>query len=161
MKLFRILLLAATTSGFVGMAAADVMDDIKERGTLRVGVKADYRPYGFLDEQGNIVGLEPDLAQAVADDLGVDLELVPVVASNRMQFLEQGRIDLMIATMTDTEERRQVVRIVEPNYYSSGTNVLAPKSSNRSAACRARSTTARPRRSSGPRSSPSPAHRRR
>ena len=45
-----------------------------------------------------------------------------------MQFLEQGKIDLMIATMTDNEERRKVVNIVDPNYYSSGTNILALKS---------------------------------
>ncbi|MEM8588654.1 MAG: transporter substrate-binding domain-containing protein [Pseudomonadota bacterium] len=107
------------------VAQADVLDDIAERGTLRVGVKADYPPYGFLNESGDIVGIEPSLAQDVADLLGVDLELVPVVSSNRMQFLEQGQIDLMIATMTDRNDRREVVQAVDPNYYSSGTNVLA------------------------------------
>ncbi len=111
-----------------GAASADGLDEIKERGTLRVGVKADYKPYGYLNENGEIVGIEPDLAQDVADELGVGLELIPVVSSNRMQFLEQGRIDLMIATMTDTPERREVVRVVEPNYYASGTNVLARES---------------------------------
>ncbi len=44
-----------------------------------------------------------------------------------MQFLEQGKIDLMIATMTDKPGRRKVVSIVDPNYYSSGTNILTPK----------------------------------
>jgi len=109
-------------------ASADVLDTIKERGTLVVGVKADYKPYGFLDSSGNIIGIEPDLAKDVADKLGVEVEYVPVVSSNRMQFLEQGKIDLMIATMTDTEDRRKVVQIVDPNYYSSGTNILALKS---------------------------------
>ena len=111
-------------------ALADVMDDIKERGKLIVGVKADYKPYGFRDPSGEIVGIEPDLAKDVANKLGVDLELVPVVASNRMQFLQQGKIDLMIATMTDTEERGKEVWIVKPNYYSSGTNILTPKKTN-------------------------------
>lgn len=60
--------------------------------------------------------------------LGVDIEYVPVVSSNRMQFLEQGKVDLMIATMTDKPDRRKVVSIVDPNYYSSGTNILALKS---------------------------------
>lgn len=121
------LALALASTGFGQAAHADALQDVKDRGVLRVGVKADYRPYGFLDAEGNIVGIEPDLAQDVADDLGVELELIPVVSANRMQFLEQGRIDLMIATMTDTAERREVVRIVDPNYYSSGTNVLARK----------------------------------
>src|SRR3546814_12824710 len=92
---------AAITSG----ASADVIDDIRKRGKLIVGVKADYAPYGYLSSDGKVVGLEPDLAQDVADTLGVGLELVPVVSSNRMQFLEQGKIDLMIAPMS-SEERR-------------------------------------------------------
>lgn len=108
-------------------ANADVLADIRSEGKLVVGVKADYRPYGYRDPSGAIVGIEPDLAGDVAEDLGVELELVPVDSTNRMQFLEQGKIDLMIATMTDTEERRGVVQIVEPNYYSSGTNLLAWK----------------------------------
>ena len=109
-------------------ATADVLDTVKERGTLIVGVKADYKPYGFLDTSGAVIGIEPDLAKDVADKLGVEVELVPVVSSNRMQFLEQGKIDLMIATMTDRPDRREVVLIPDPNYYSSGTNILALKS---------------------------------
>ncbi|MDH3280614.1 MAG: transporter substrate-binding domain-containing protein [Gammaproteobacteria bacterium] len=108
-------------------AQADVIDDVKERGVLKVGVKADYKPYGFRDPSGEIIGIEPDLAAEVAQKLGVKLELIPVVSSNRMQFLQQGKIDLMIATMTDKPDRRKVVQIVDPNYYSSGTNVIAPK----------------------------------
>lgn len=110
-------------------ASADTLRDVIESGTLTVGVKADYKPYGYLDSDGNVVGIEPDLAQDAADVLGVDLELIEVVASNRMEFLQQGRIDVMIATMTDTNERRGVVEILNPDYYSSGTNILARKSS--------------------------------
>ena len=115
---------ALATTATVSAASADAITDIRQRGKLIVGVKADYAPYGFLNSDGKIVGLEPDLAQDVADVLGVELELVPVVSSNRMQFLEQGKIDLMIATMTDRTDRREVVDIIDPNYYSSGTNVL-------------------------------------
>ena len=110
------------------LARADAMSDIKARGTLIVGTKADYRPFGFLDPSGKVVGFEPDLAADIAKRLGVKLELVPVVASNRIQFLQQGKIDLMIATMSDTPERRKIVDILDPNYYGSGTNVLAKKS---------------------------------
>lgn len=122
------LAVAGTMAAYAVGAKADALDDIKKRGTLIVGTKADYRPYGFRDPDGKIIGLEPDLAADVAKRLGVKLELVPVVASNRMQFLEQGKIDLMIATMTDTPERRKVVDIVEPDYYASGANIMAPKS---------------------------------
>ena len=100
---------------------------IQDRGTLIAGVKADYRPWGYRDSDGSIVGLEIDLAQKVADTLGVELEVVPVIASNRMQFLQQGQIDVMIATMTDTADRREMVGIKGPNYYASGTAALTPK----------------------------------
>ncbi len=116
--------------GVLGISAAraDALDDIKKKGVLVVGTKADYRPFGFLDPSGKITGLEADLAADVAKRLGVKLELVPVVSSNRMQFLQQGKIDLMIATMSDTPERRKIINIVDPNYYGSGTNVLSSKS---------------------------------
>jgi polar amino acid transport system substrate-binding protein len=113
----------AVTAG----ASAQTLERIKERGKLVVGVKADYKPFGFRDPSGKIVGLEPDLAQDVADTLGVKLELEPVQSSNRMQFLQQGKIDLMIATMNDKPDRREVVGIIEPSYYASGVNVMAPK----------------------------------
>jgi polar amino acid transport system substrate-binding protein len=108
-------------------AAAQTLDKIKQRGVLVVGTKPDYKPFGFRDPSGAIIGFEPDMAKDVADKLGVKLELEPVVSSNRMQFLQQGKIDLMIATMNDKPDRRQVVGIVEPLYYASGVNVLASK----------------------------------
>ena len=125
-------LAAAVTAGTVSAAIAaqctnERFNKVMERGKLVVGVKADYKPWGFRDTSGKIVGMEPDMAQDVADVLGVGLELVPVQSSNRMQFLEQGKIDLMIATMSDRPDRRKIVGITQPNYYTSGTNVLAPK----------------------------------
>jgi len=98
-----------------------------KRGTLVVGVKADYKPWGFRDSSGKLVGMEIDMANDVAKALGVKLKLVPVQSSNRMQFLQQGKIDLMIATMSDKANRRKVVGVPDPNYYTSGTNVLAKK----------------------------------
>ena len=108
-------------------ASADIIDEIKKRGTIKIGVKADYKPYGYREPSGEIVGIEPDLAKDVADKLGVKVEYVPVVGSNRMQFLSQGKIDMMIATMTDRPDRRKLIWIVWPNYYSSGTNIIARK----------------------------------
>jgi len=130
----RIIAGLAASAVALGTAAApaaqctnDVWKKVMERGKIVVGVKADYKPWGFRDESGNLVGMEIDMAQDVADAMGVELELVPVQSSNRMQFLEQGKIDLMIATMSDRADRREIVGIVGPNYYTSGTNVMAPK----------------------------------
>lgn len=110
--------------------ADDTMAKVKAAGTIAVGVKNDYRPWGFLNPSGQIVGMEVDLANDIAKRLGVKAALVPVVAANRMEFLQQGNIDAIIATMSDTPERRKVVGMVEPQYYASATNVLAPKSAH-------------------------------
>ena len=123
-------LIAAGLAGLIALAAAaqaDVLDDIKKRGTLIVGVKPDYKPFGFRDPSGALIGLEPDLAADVAKKLGVKLELVPVISANRMEFLNQGKIDLMIATMSDKPERRKVVQVIEPLYYSDAVNILLRK----------------------------------
>ncbi|HXW24184.1 MAG TPA: transporter substrate-binding domain-containing protein [Xanthobacteraceae bacterium] len=125
--LVRILAAIAALAAAALPAAAQTLDKIKQRGVLVAGSKADYKPFGFRDPSGTIVGFEPDLAKDVADRLGAKLELEPVVSSNRMQFLQQGKIDLMIATMNDTAERRKIVGIIEPDYYASGVNVFAIK----------------------------------
>jgi polar amino acid transport system substrate-binding protein len=119
--------LALSAQNATAECTNDTFKKILDRGKIVVGVKADYKPWGFRDENGNIVGMEADMAQDVADKLGVELEMVAVQSSNRMQFLEQGKIDLMIATMSDRPDRRKIVGITLPNYYTSGTNVLAPK----------------------------------
>lgn len=112
------------TAGVAQAAQAGELDTIKHRGTLIVGVKADYPPFGYRAPDGSIVGIEPSLAAQAAEKLGVKVEYVPVNASNRMQFLEQGKIDLLIATMNVTPERAKDVWFVEPYYYASGYNVL-------------------------------------
>lgn len=131
-------------SGVVGLglaaaaaapALADTLQDVIDEGKLTVGVKPDYAPWGMRDASGNLVGLEidlmKDLAKRISEKAGkeIELELVAVVASNRMEFLEQGKIDVMMATMSDKPERREVVGIVQPNYYSSGVAILAHKDS--------------------------------
>ncbi len=134
-NLSKKLMLAVAASmlmfGSVSVSAAqctnEVWNKVMNRGKLVVGVKADYKPWGYRDESGAIVGMEVDMAQLVADTMGVELETVAVQSSNRMQFLEQGKIDMMIATMSDRPDRRKIVGITQPNYYTSGTNVLSPQ----------------------------------
>jgi polar amino acid transport system substrate-binding protein len=114
---------------------ADALQSIIDKGRLIVGVKTDYPPWGMRDKDGKIVGMEIDMAADVAKRISakagkpIALELVPVVASNRMQFLQQSQIDLMIATMNDKPERRKVVGITLPLYYASGVTVMAKKDS--------------------------------
>ncbi|MBW4706663.1 transporter substrate-binding domain-containing protein [Roseobacter sp. YSTF-M11] len=102
------------------------LEHILRRGALIVGVKTDYPPWGMLDAQGRIIGLEPDLARALADRMGVDLELVAVTASNRLSRVNQGVVDVVIATMGDTVTRRGQAGLLEPSYYSSGVVAYGP-----------------------------------
>jgi polar amino acid transport system substrate-binding protein len=128
-RFFTFVAAAAVALGLGGAASAqDTLDRIKQRGTIVVGVKNDYKPWGYLDPSGKIIGMEIDLVDDIAAKLGVKVEMIPVIAANRMEFLNQGRIDLILATMGDTAQRRQVIGMIEPNYYAGGTNVLAPKS---------------------------------
>ncbi len=130
-RLLAGILLTASLLALAGRQAnADDLATIKQRGTLIVGVKADYPPFGFRSPSGEIEGIEPALAADVANSLGVKLELVPVVASNRIQLLQQGKIDLIIATMNGTLMRRAAVDLVKPSYYAAGYNIMAPKSMN-------------------------------
>jgi polar amino acid transport system substrate-binding protein len=130
----RLACLALTLAAGAG-ARADTLADIKAKGELVVGTKADYPPYGFRDKSGEIVGIEPDLAADIARRLGVKVRIEPVQSSNRIQFLQQGKIDLMIATMNITGERKKVAGILEPPYYASGIAALAnPKANIKTAA---------------------------
>ncbi len=128
-------LVAASTAAVLSSSAAahaeqctnDTWNKIMSRGKVVVGVKADYKPWGFRNADGEIVGMEVDIARLAAEKMGVELELVAVQSSNRMQFLEQGKTDLSIATMSDRPDRRKIVGIIHPNHYTSGTNIMSPR----------------------------------
>lgn len=100
------------------------LQHIRERGEIAIGVKADMAPFGSLDETGQPVGFEIDIARKIADTLGVRLRLTVVTTENRFQRLEQGLVDLIVATVSDTEERRHLATAIEPNYYGGGVNVI-------------------------------------
>ena len=107
------------------------LEKIRNDDKIAIGIKTDYRPFGFIDEGGKNVGLEVDIAHYLTKELlgeETKVEFVPVVASNRIEFLKQGKVDLVIATMNDTPERRKVIDFSE-NYYASGTGLLTKKDS--------------------------------
>ena len=110
--------------GASGAAFADRLKVIQERGTLIVGVKADYEPFGFRNSDGDLVGYDIDVAKAFADVIGVGLDLRPVTSANRLQKLQTGEIDIVAATLGDTRSRRKLVQMIEPQYYGDGANVL-------------------------------------
>jgi ABC-type amino acid transport substrate-binding protein len=113
-----------------GARADDAMAQIRARGSMIVGVKADYPPFGFLDGDRN-VGLEIDLLHDIAKDLlgkPAAIAFVPVVSANRFQFLNTGKVDFLFSTVTITEQRKTVVDFSEP-YMKSGWQILVKRSS--------------------------------
>jgi polar amino acid transport system substrate-binding protein len=122
-KRFLFILICVMNCSSITAQAASI-DEIKSRGVLIVGAKTDYPPYGFKDETGAIVGFEPDLAADLAKQLGVSLKIVPVLSSNRIELLKSGAIDLVIATLSITEERRKEAAIFDPPYYAAGAGLL-------------------------------------
>lgn len=100
------------------------LERIRRSGVIQIGVKTDFAPFGMLNAKGEAEGFEIDLAADIARRLGVRLEKIGVSTENRYQKLEQGDLDVLIATSADTAERRQIVTAVEPNYYAGGVTVL-------------------------------------
>jgi len=110
--------------------ASPVLERIRQRGEVVMGVKADYPPFGMVDTQGNPQGFEHDMALDLARRLEVRLKRVNVSAANRLQRLEEGAIDVVIATLGDTRERRQLATLIEPHYYASGVTLFSRPSVN-------------------------------
>ncbi|HSY27521.1 MAG TPA: ABC transporter permease subunit [Burkholderiaceae bacterium] len=115
---------SGAASSNVHVAHSDRLALIRERGAIIVGVKTDYAPYGMLNSAGMPVGFEHDLAEDIAKRLGVKLRKVSVTGSNRLQKLQDGTVDLVLATTGDTAERRKIATMIEPGYYASGVTLF-------------------------------------
>ena len=96
---------------------------IRDRGALVAGVKYDFRPFGFVDENGDVVGFDVDLVRAMADLWGVDVQFVPVTSSDRIQKLVAGEVDLVAASMTHKKERDALIDFSQ-TYFLDGQSLL-------------------------------------
>lgn len=108
------------------------LETIMKRGYIIVGVRDDTAPFGFKDEKGNYIGFDIDLAKTIAQALFRDenkILFVPVTASNRISILNSGEVDMLIATMSITEQREQFLNFSRP-YYTAGQAILTRSSSN-------------------------------
>ena len=118
-----------STAHAVETNIADPLAAIKARGKVIVGVKKDVLLWGYQNPKtGELSGMEVDLARSLAKQLGVALELVGLRSVERIDAIQGGRVDVLIATLSDSPERRLQVKMVMPHYYSSGVNLLARES---------------------------------
>ena len=104
----------------------DIYDDIMARGYIRVGINTDSKPFGFYDKQGNIVGYDAELAGYIAQYLFNNRKKVAfhsVTTGNRLIKASTGEVDIIIATMTITPQRQQVINFSIP-YDTAGQTLL-------------------------------------
>lgn len=111
---------------FCGASSAAELKEIKNRGYLTVAVKDNLRPLGFRDSQGNLQGLEIDVARRLAQDLlgkPDAVKLQPVENSLRLAAVLENKVDIAIANYTATESRARLVSFSLP-YYFDGTALI-------------------------------------
>ncbi|MCG0238404.1 MAG: transporter substrate-binding domain-containing protein [Firmicutes bacterium] len=113
-------------------AQVSKLEEIKRRGYLIVGVKADVPGFGYLNPETNMYeGYEIDLAKKIAEEIFKvpgQVKFEPVTAKTRIGLLQSGQIDMIIATVTVTEQRKQEVDF-SPVYYTDGIQLLVKKDS--------------------------------
>ncbi|WP_418765888.1 transporter substrate-binding domain-containing protein [Mailhella sp.] len=115
-------------------SAATLPDDVQaivKRGELRVGVKSDVPGFSMQDLSGNYAGMEVDLAKKLAEAMGLkadDVTFTAVTAKTRGQLLDTGDIDMVLATFTITEERKNIWNFSSP-YYTDAVSLLVKKNS--------------------------------
>ncbi|TGS71758.1 transporter substrate-binding domain-containing protein [Mesorhizobium sp. M3A.F.Ca.ET.201.01.1.1] len=111
-----------TILGHIGSSAAQAPAPIAEKGVLRVGMLVDFPPFGFINAQGEPDGFDADVANALAERMGVKLEIEQVTGPNRIPYLLTDKIDVVIASLGITDERKKQVAFTRP--YAAMLNVI-------------------------------------
>lgn len=112
-----------------GAAQARSLEEIKEDGTLRIGVFSDKNPFGYVDEYGEVQGYDVYFAKRLGQDLlGNEdaVEFVYVEAASRVEYLQSGKVDIILANFTVTEERSEKVDFALP-YMKVALGVVSPE----------------------------------
>ena len=118
----------ALVAGLAVPALAGALDDIRSRGTVRIGVSLGGEPIGFRDAQNNPVGYDVDVATLLAEKLGVKVEFTDVSGDARISMLVSGQLDIVVANTSVTLERAKSVDFTIP-YNRAGLRVIVQKDS--------------------------------
>ncbi|MCH6206482.1 transporter substrate-binding domain-containing protein [Brucella sp. RRSP16] len=98
----------------IGAAEAASPEEIKAKGVAVIGVQMDQFPWGFIDENGKNGGFDIDVANLIAEELGVEVKFERVTGQNRIPLLTNGMVDFLVPSMTITPERAKVIQFVLP-----------------------------------------------
>lgn len=85
------------------------LDEIKDSGEINIGVFSDKNPFGYVDDNGDYQGYDVYFAERLGKDLGVKINYVSTEAANRVEYLETGKVDIILANFTVTDERAEKV----------------------------------------------------
>lgn len=116
---------AGSDGGSDGKAGFRTVDEIKESGKINIGVFSDKSPFGYVDENGQYQGYDVYFAERIGEDLGVEINYVSTEAANRIEYLQTGKVDIILANFTVTEERAQEVDFALP-YMNVALGVVSP-----------------------------------
>lgn len=101
------------------------LDEIKESGTINIGVFSDKNPFGYVDENGTYQGYDVYFARQIGEDLGVEVNFVSTEAANRIEYLQTGKVDVILANFTVTTDRAKEVDYAKP-YMNVSLGVVSP-----------------------------------
>ena len=107
-------------------AAGSTMAELSEAGSITVGTKFDQPLFGLVGPDGVPVGFDVEIAKIIAGELGIDeenIEWVETISANREPFIQDGQVDIVVATYTINDERKQVVDFAGP-YYQAGQMIM-------------------------------------
>lgn len=118
---------SADNGGEAASAQGRSVEEIQAEGVIRIGVFSDKAPFGYVDANGNYAGYDVYFAERIAQDLGVEVEYVSTEPASRVEFVETGKVDLILANFTVTEERAQKVDFCLP-YMKVALGIVSPDS---------------------------------
>lgn len=101
------------------------LDEIIESGYINIGVFSDKSPFGYVDENGDYQGYDIYFANRIGEDLGVEVNFVSTEAANRIEYLQTGKVDIILANFTVTDERAEEVDFALP-YMKVALGVVSP-----------------------------------
>ena len=105
------------------------MAKLKQAGTVKVGTKFDQPLFGLKNLEGKPEGFDVEIAKLIAGEMGIapdKIEWVESVSANREPFIQQGKVDYVVATYTINDERKKVVDFAGP-YYEAGQDIMVAK----------------------------------
>lgn len=118
----------AGSSDTSGSAKARTLDEIKEDGKIKIGVFSDKNPFGYVDSNGDVQGYDVEFAKRIGKDLlgsEDEVEFVYVEAASRVEYLKSGKVDIILANFTVTDERKEAVDFALP-YMKVALGIVSP-----------------------------------